>query len=217
MPGVVVGAFFLECSAQSYQLCSVESPSNDLVRFEQLIIHDTKLIPSNTCFFFHEYSAWLSMLKHGQEVPSSLDYRSGSIFHHQWLWCKKLFRLYLVSSISHVKNRSMFLGFSSYGTQFPCFWIIPNDFKRYEIVWVTPNVSASSFCIWYESSSNNASNSASSYIFGLPLRSLSSTSNSPFLNFWNHSRQLLSLKAASPYASTSNLWAAGADFFKLKK
>ena len=36
MPGVVVGAFFLECSAQSHQL--VGSPSNDFVRFEQLII-----------------------------------------------------------------------------------------------------------------------------------------------------------------------------------
>jgi len=33
MPGVVVGAFFLECSTQSHQLCSVESPSNGLVRF----------------------------------------------------------------------------------------------------------------------------------------------------------------------------------------
>ena len=47
MPGVVVGAFFLECSAQSHQLCSVENPSNGFVRFEQLIIHDTKLILSN--------------------------------------------------------------------------------------------------------------------------------------------------------------------------
>jgi len=54
MPEVVVGAVFLECSAQSHQLCSVESPSNGLVRFEQLIIHDTKLIAPNTQpeFFF---------------------------------------------------------------------------------------------------------------------------------------------------------------------
>ena len=60
MPGVVVGAFFLECSAQSHQLYSVESLSNGLVWFEQLIIHDTKLIPPNTQyeFFFHEYSAF---------------------------------------------------------------------------------------------------------------------------------------------------------------
>jgi len=41
-----MGAFFLECSAQSHQLCSAESPGNGL-RFEQLIIHDTKLIPPN--------------------------------------------------------------------------------------------------------------------------------------------------------------------------
>ena len=48
MPGVIVGVFFLEYSAQSHQLCSVESLSNGLVRFEQLIIHDTKLILPNT-------------------------------------------------------------------------------------------------------------------------------------------------------------------------
>ena len=53
MPEVIVGAFFLECSAQSQsQLCSVESPSNGFVRFEQLIIHDTKLISSNTHDYF---------------------------------------------------------------------------------------------------------------------------------------------------------------------
>ena len=80
MPGVVVGAFFLECSAQSHQLCSVENPSNGLVRFEQLI-HDTKLIPPNTQ---HEYSAvdveaWLGV----PMIFSSLSYHSGSIFHHQ--------------------------------------------------------------------------------------------------------------------------------------
>ena len=142
------------------------------------------------------------MMKHGQMVPMisfSLGYHS-SIFHHQWLYDAKNPFVCLASSISHVKNRrSTFLCFSSYGTHFPCFWIIPNDFKRYEIVcWVTSNVRASSFCVWHESSSNNTSNSASSYTFGLPLRSLSSTSNLPFLNFWNHSRQLLSLKAASP-------------------
>ena len=71
--------------------------------------------------------------------------------------------------------------------------------------------------VWHESWYNNASNSASSYTFGLPKRSLSSMSNSPFLNIWNHSRQLLSLKTASPYVSTSNRCASAADFFKLKK
>ena len=72
-------------------------------------------------------------------------------------------------------------------------------------------------CVGHESWSNNASNSASSYTFGLPLRSLSSMSNLPFLNLWNHSQQLLSLKAASPYVSTSNRCALAADFFQSKK
>ena len=40
MPGVIVGVFFLECSAQSHQLCSVESPNNGLVRF-RLSTHNT--------------------------------------------------------------------------------------------------------------------------------------------------------------------------------
>jgi len=52
MPGViVVGAFFFEYSAQSHQLCSVESPSNGLVRFEQLIIHQADhQIHNMSCF-----------------------------------------------------------------------------------------------------------------------------------------------------------------------
>ena len=140
MPGVVVGAFFLECSAQSHQLCSVESPSNGLVRIEQLIIHDTKLIPPNTqheffsmnirlgcrCWNMVKWSPWFPLLW----VIIVIHFSSPVTIR-----CKKSFRLCLASSISHVKNRrSTFLGFSSYGTQFPCFWIIPNDFKRYEIV-----------------------------------------------------------------------------------
>lgn len=37
---------------------------------------------------------------------------------------------------------------------------ISNDFKRCEIAcWVTPNVSASHYCVWHESFSNNAFNS----------------------------------------------------------
>ena len=51
MPGVIVGAFFLECSTQSHQLCSVESPSNGLVRFEQLIIHQADHQIHNMSFF----------------------------------------------------------------------------------------------------------------------------------------------------------------------
>ena len=203
MPGVIVGAFFLECSAQSHQLCSVESPSNDLVRFEQLIIHQADPTKYTTWVFFHEYSAWLSMLKYGQLVPmisSSLSYRSGSIFHHsdytmqetlsfmpgkQYFTCKKL--AFNVSRLQFMWNPIL---------------LLLNHSQWFQTIWncllVIPNVSANSFCVWHESSFNNASNSASSYTIGLPLHSLSSTSNSPFLNFWNHSRQLLSLKTASP-------------------
>jgi len=129
----VVGAFFLECSAQSHQLCSVESPSNGLVRFEQLIIHNIKLIPPNTQHEFFSMNIRLSC-------------RCWSMARSPWflLWVIVVdsffitsdytmpFRLCLASSISHVKNRrSTFLGFSLYGTQFPYFWIILlNDFKR---------------------------------------------------------------------------------------
>jgi len=76
MPGVVVGVSLFECSAQSHQLCSVESPSNGLVRFEQLIIHDTKLILPNTqheffsmnirlgcrCWSMARWSPWFPLL-----------------------------------------------------------------------------------------------------------------------------------------------------------
>lgn len=34
------GALFFNCSAQSHQLYSIESPCNDNARFQQLIIHD---------------------------------------------------------------------------------------------------------------------------------------------------------------------------------
>ena len=162
MPGIVVGAFFLECSAQSHQLCSVESPSNGLVRFEQLIIHDTKLIPSNTqvWVFFHEYSAWLSMLKHDQMVSmisSSLGYRNGSIFH-QWYDAKNPFVYAWQAALWKigVQRFSASVHMEPNSLVFESFPMI----KRYEIVcWVTPNVSASSFCVWHESSSNNVSNS----------------------------------------------------------
>ena len=75
-----------------------------------------------------------------------------------------------------------------------------------------------SSCVWHESWSNtcNAFNSTSSYTFSLPLRSLSSMSNSPFLNFWNHSGQLFSLKTASPWVSTRIRCASAANFFKFK-
>ena len=135
MPGVVVGAFFFEYSAQSHQLCSVESPSNGLVRFEQLIIHDTKLISPNTHEFFSMnirlgYRCW-SMVP---MISFSLSYRSGSIFHHQWLYDAKNSFVYAWQTAFHMWKISVQRFSASYGIQFPCFWIIPNDFKRYEIV-----------------------------------------------------------------------------------
>ena len=121
----------------------------------------------------------------GGPHSSSLSYRSGSIFHHQSLYDAKNPFVYTWQAAFHMWKIGVQRFSASYGTQFPCFWI--NEFKRYEVVcWVTSNVNASSFCVWHESSSNNASNSVSSYTFGLSLCSLSSTSNSPFLNFWNH-------------------------------
>lgn len=62
---VIVFAVFLECLAQLYKLCSIESPSNGIVRFEQLIIDDPMLFPPNARVFFHEYS-------HGTEFPCFL-------------------------------------------------------------------------------------------------------------------------------------------------
>ena len=143
MPGVVMGAFFLECSAQSHQLCSVKSPSNSLVRFEQLIIHQADPTKYTTWVFLNirlgcrcwsmarSWSPWFPLL---WVIVMDLFFITSDYT------MQKTFRLCLANSISHVKNRrSTFLGFSSYGTQFPCFWIIPNDFKRYEIIcWVTP-------------------------------------------------------------------------------
>ena len=123
MPGVVVGAFL---SARLNLINSVESPSNGFVRFEQLIIHDTKLISPNTQHEFFsmniglavDVEAWLG------DPHDFFFFELSDPFHYQsvTIRCKKSFRLSLASSISHVKNwRSTFLGFSSYGIQFPCF------------------------------------------------------------------------------------------------
>ena len=137
MSEVVVGAFFLECSAQSYQLCSVENPSNGLVRFEQFIIHDTKLIPPNTQHEFFSMNIRLgcrcwSMVP---MISSSLGYRNGSIYHHQWLYDAKPFRLCLASSISHVKNRRLTFSASvhmeSNSLIFESFPMISNDMKLF--------------------------------------------------------------------------------------
>lgn len=78
-------------------------------------------------------------------------------------------------------------------------------FESFPIVtligWVALNVSASSSCFWHESSFKNASSSVFLNTYGLSLRSLSSTSNLPFLKLWNY---LLLWQASSSYDSTSN-------------
>jgi len=131
--------FFLECSAQSH-LCSVESPSNGLVRFEQLIIHDTKVIPPNTQHEFFSMNIRLgcrcwSMARWSPWFPLLWIIIVDPFFITSDCTMQKTLSFMPGKQHFNVKNRrSTFLGFSSYGTQFTCFWIIPNDFKRYEIV-----------------------------------------------------------------------------------
>ena len=138
--------------------------------------HEFFPIKSNISFFPWIFGLAVGALKHGQVVPmisSSLGYRSGSIFHHQWnhYTMQKTF-VYAWQAVFHmwkigIQRFSASVHMEPNSLAFESF---PMIFKRYEIVcWVTPNVSASSFCVWHESSFNNAFNSASSYTFGLPL------------------------------------------------
>ena len=138
MPGVVMGAFFLECSAQSHQLCSVESPSNGLVRFEQLIIHDTKLIPPNTQHEFFSMNIRLSC-RCWSRPGDPHDFLffgwivGGSIFHHQWLCDAKNLFVY-AWHFTCEKSTFNVLGFSSYGPNslaFESFPMISNDMKLF--------------------------------------------------------------------------------------
>ena len=122
------------------------------------------------------------------------------------------------SSFSLVtRYRSMTLGFNTYGTQCPCFWIIPNAFKRFKMVVLsTLNDSISSACIWQESSRRTASNSSSLNFFGAPGCSLFSTSKSLFLKRLNESLHVVSNRAWSQLVSTRSLYASAADFFWIK-
>ena len=98
-----------------------------------------------------------------------------------------------------MKRRSISLGFNFYGTQFPCFWNIPMALRRLEIVClVTPNDSANSSYVLYESPASNASNSESSKMFSFPPPCQYSTSKLSLLKRWNHSRHVLSLRAVLP-------------------
>ena len=107
---------------------------------------------------------------------------------------------YCWSSCTHEqRRRPTSLGFKSYGTQFLCFWIISNAFKRFEtVVWLTSNNSTSSASVWHVSSSSNASGSPSSNVFGVPERYLSSRSKSLFLKCLNQSLHVVFDRAWSP-------------------
>ena len=73
--------------------------------------------------------------------------------------------------------------------------------RRFKMAsWVTYNDSDNSSCVWHESSVSNASNSGSSKVFSFPPPSRASTSKSPLSKRWNHSRHVLSLREASPWA-----------------
>ena len=104
------------------------------------------------------------------------------------------------SSCLHVTRRRLKpLDFNSYGTQCPSFWNISYAVKRFEnVVWLTPNDSASSDFAWHESSWNNASNSLFSNFFGALERSLSLTSKSLFLKRLNQSLHVVSDRVWSP-------------------
>ena len=128
---------------------------------------------------------------------------------------KKPFRFCLWSSCSHVKKRrSTSLGLSSCGTQYTCFCTIPIALRRFQIAgWVTPKVSASSFWVWHESWSNNASNSASSHFTGLPSRSLSLMSQLLLLKRRNQYSHVFIDGAYSPCAAHSNRCPLAVLFF----
>ena len=151
-----------------------------------------------------EYSVWPSTWKHGREFPMifcAWDYRNEPIFRPQSQCDAEIPSVFAFQAASQEnKHRSTTsFSFNSYGTQFPCFWIILMALRRFEMAWVTPNDRANSSWFWHESCSSNASNSASLKTFFLPQSCRSSTSKSPFLKRWNHSRHILSLIAASSY------------------
>ena len=94
--------------------------------------------------------------------------------------CENLFWFCLWSSCSQAKKRrSTSLGFNSYKSQFPCFWIIPMALMRFEMAsWVTPNDSANSSRVWHESSTCNASHSESFFSFTKSSLTVSTWENS---------------------------------------
>ena len=88
---------------------------------------------------------------------------------------------------------------SSWGTHLPCFRIFPNAHNLSKMAcWVMPNFSASCCYVCAESWSSSSCNSASLTVWGLPERDLSLKWKSPFLNFRNHLRHVLSSTTLLP-------------------
>lgn len=81
MSGVVMGAFFLQCSVMSYILCSIDIPI--VVYFALCIIHHTELMPLN---LRHTSLPWISDLTVIWQFLTTSEYT------------KKLFRLHLPSN-----------------------------------------------------------------------------------------------------------------------
>lgn len=91
------------------------------------------------------------------ELPWSSD------FHHHLQYDAKSFSFCHSSSSWHVEilNLTSF-GSNLYGTQCPCFWVIPNAIEHFvTVVWSSANDSTSSIYVWHVVLRNNASNSLS--------------------------------------------------------
>ena len=102
MPEVVVGAFFLECSISSI-VFGRELQWSRSVWATHNTRHQADPTKYTIWIFFHEYSAWLLMLKHGQVIPmisSSLGYRNG--FSSQWLYDAKNSFVYAWQAAFHM-------------------------------------------------------------------------------------------------------------------
>ena len=132
--GVVVGALSLECSTQSYQLCWVDNPSNCFIRFEQLIIHDTKLIPLNTQQEFFTMNVWLSCRcwHMARWSPWFLPF-----------WVIMVNSFFVTSDYTVQKTLSFIPGKQQFTRGNSAFNVSQRQYTR--------NVRASSSCVWHES------------------------------------------------------------------
>ena len=202
---LVLWSFLIQCSAQTHQLRSIPIPCDGFTWFQQLIIHQTELVPSNV----EENLGTVSIRSgHRRKACSGIPHDFLRLGLSQWthfsslvtMRCENPFRFCLRSSCLHAKKRrSTCLAFNPYETQFPYFWIILMALMRFEMTcWVTPNDSANYSCIWHESSASNASNSESAKKKFFPPLCRSSTLKLPLLKRWNHWRHVPSLRAASP-------------------